>query len=381
MRPICFANERLYKWLPAVSRQDRGVVAESDLQNITNVLSHSWADGTLETYGSGLLIFHCFCDSRNIPESARTPASPDLLAAFLAAAVGSYAGKTLENYLSGVCAWHILHGVPWGPNKDECTALLRAAAALQPKSSQRKKRLPYTVDIINTLLSQLDPTVPLDASVSSYLTTGYYSCARIGELTVKTLQSFDPAIHVKPSDVREETDPNGLLITVLGVPVTKSNQDGEDLFHAAQHGPSDPRHAFQNHLSVNAPPANGHLFSYKHKGAHRPLTKTTFISRLHKAFKAVNLDPLQGDGIRIGATLFYLPRGTPFDIVKTMGRWSSDAFLLYLRKHAQILAPYMQANPQLHSDFVRIAMPPVRCEFSLLLPVGILRGCVVNTPY
>ncbi|KAJ7772280.1 hypothetical protein B0H16DRAFT_1235027, partial [Mycena metata] len=361
-RPLCFANERLYKWLPSTGRQDRegNTVPEADLVNITNVLSHSWADGTLETYGSGLLLYHCFCDSRNVPEPARAPASQELLAAFLAAAVGSYAGKTLENYLSAVRAWHILHGVPWKPDKSECDALLRAAAALQPKSSQKKKRQPYTLDTINVLLSHLDLEVPLDAAAASCLTTGYFSCARLGELTVKTLGSFNPAMHVKPSDVREETDQNGLLMTVLRVPVTKSSPTGEDLLYAAQHGDADPRGLFANHLRVNAPPPNAHLFAYRHGSGHRPLTKSAFITRIHKAFRAAGMDPLQGHGIRIGATLFYLLRGTPFDVVKTIGRWASDAFLLYLRKHAQILAPYMQANPELHTNFMRITMPPIR---------------------
>ena len=54
-----------------------------------------------------------------------------------------------------------------------------------------------------------------------------------------------------------------------------------------------------------------------------------------------------GHSVRIGATLEYLLRGTPLDIMKTMGRWSSDAFLLYLRKHAQILAPYLQSAPEI----------------------------------
>jgi hypothetical protein len=184
---------------------------------------------------------------------------------------------------------------------------------------------------------------------------------------------------VKPSDVREEVDPNGLLMTVLGVPVTKSKADGEDLYCAAQNGATDPHTSFANHLRVNEPPRNGHLFAYKYGNGHRPLTKAAFIARLHKAFRAANLEPLQGHGIRIGSTLFYLLRGTPFDVVKTIGRWSSDAFLLYLRKHAQIMAPYMQANPQLHTEFMRISMPPVCCESSLLAPLGILRGCVVNS--
>jgi hypothetical protein len=179
---------------------------------------------------------------------------------------------------------------------------------------------------------------------------------------VKTLQSFDPTVHVKPSDVHYETDPQGLRMTVLTVPHTKSSASGKDIYYATHNGPTDPETAFQNHLRVNEPPTNLRLFAYKHKNSHRPPTKSAFITRIQKALKAANLQPLQGHGIRIGATLFYLLRGTPFDVVKTIGRWSSDAFLLYLRKHAQIMAPYMQADPNLHTEFIRISMPPVRCE-------------------
>ena len=38
-----------------------------------------------------------------------------------------------------------------------------------------------------------------------------------------------------------------------------------------------------------------------------------------------------------------------FDIVKSMGQWSSDAFTLYLRKHAVIMAPYLQGSPILEA--------------------------------
>ncbi|KAK7012906.1 hypothetical protein R3P38DRAFT_2441467, partial [Favolaschia claudopus] len=360
LRPRCFADQRLYKWKPLYSRSDRDNLPKADLELVTTVASHAWADGTLGTYGSGLLLFHSYCDSRAIPESARAPASADLLAGFLATAAGNYAGKTLENYFAGVRAWHILHGVPWLPNRDECDALLRAATSLQPKSSHKKKRQPYLIETIEHILAHLDLSTPFDAAVASCLTAAFYSCARIGEVTVKSLQTFNSRIHVKPSNVREERNSNGLSMTVFAIPVTKANPDGEDVYFAAHPGISDPVALFQNHRRINNPPHDSHLFAYKHGKALRPLTKPAFIARLHKASRAAGIDPLQGHGIRIGSTLFYLLRGTPFDVVRTIGRWSSDAFLLYLRKHAQIMAPYMQANPDLHADFIRISMPPIR---------------------
>ena len=41
--------------------------------------------------------------------------------------------------------------------------------------------------------------------------------------------------------------------------------------------------------------------------------------------------PFQGHSLRIGATLEYLLRGVPFEVVNHIGRWSSNSFTLYLR--------------------------------------------------
>ena len=129
---------------------------------------------------------------------------------------------------------------------------------------------------------------------------------------------------------------------------------------ARQEGPMDPDSALAHHLEVNNPPPDGHLFAYCHKNGYRPLTKTKFLVELAKAARAAGLEPLQGHGIRIGLTLEYLLRGVPFNVMKVKGRWSSDAFVLYLRKHVQILAPYIQAVPAVHDTFVCLTMPAVR---------------------
>ena len=90
------------------------------------------------------------------------------------------------------------------------------------------------------------------------------------------------------------------------------------------------------------------------------MTRHVFLAGIHKIVTAKKLPKLTGHGIRIGSTLEYLLRGIPFDVVKAKGRWQSEAFKGYLRKHAQIMAPYMQAEPKAYETFVRYAMPPVR---------------------
>ncbi|KIJ11381.1 hypothetical protein PAXINDRAFT_84572, partial [Paxillus involutus ATCC 200175] len=129
---------------------------------------------------------------------------------------------------------------------------------------------------------------------------------------------------------------------------------------AKQVSSSDPHAAFENHLEINSPPHNGPLFAYRNGKSHKALTKGKFLLVLASALKASGRPPMQGHGIRIGSTLKYLLRNIPFDVIKVKGRWASDAFLVYLCRHAQILAPYMQTQPSLHESFLRLTLPPIR---------------------
>jgi hypothetical protein len=179
----------------------------------------------------------------------------------------------------------------------------------------------------------------------------------LGEFTVPNLKDFDPARHVKPSDVREESDCNDNQVTVFTIPRTKTKVDGEDVFWAAQEGPTDPKAAWAHHLAINAPPADGHAFAYRHREGYRPLTKPEFSKIMRAAALRAALQPFQGHSIRIGATLEYMLRGLSFEAMKVKGRWSSDAFHIYLTQHVQILAPYIQSHPCLHESFLRSTIP------------------------
>lgn len=150
---------------------------------------------------------------------------------------------------------------------------------------------------------------------------------------------------------------------VVSVPRTKVSDTGKRLSWNRQSAPLDPEDAWLNHLRVNytGNPEHEHAFSYEGRGKKRvPLTRTTFLRTVGKAAKSAGHCLPQGHGIRIGSTLEYLLRGIPFDVVKVKGRWKSEAFLIYLRRHADILAPHMQAQPALQGEFIRYAMPPVR---------------------
>jgi hypothetical protein len=324
------------------------------------MMLHAWEEDTHIWYGAGVLMWHCFCNEKHILEAGRVPAMQPLLSAFVAYLAAAYSGKTIASYLNGIRAWHILHGFPWILNKKEMDTMLQAADKLTPNTSKRKKRCPYTPNFISAVRSQLDLDKPLDAAVFACLTTCFYATARLGEFTVRTLNSFSPTTHVTVQHLSYDQDRNGFKVTVLHLPRTKvAGNEGEDIYWAAQEGDTDPTAALAQHLRVNQPSETSHLFAYKAMHTRRPLTKAKFLARVGDAARAAGLEPLQGHGIRIGSTLEYLLRGVPFDVMKAKGRWAGDAFQLYLRKHAVVIAPYIQAAP-IHEEFIHYTMPPVR---------------------
>ncbi|KAF5383295.1 hypothetical protein D9615_004779 [Tricholomella constricta] len=355
LRPHCFAGDRLRLWQPSTRAVAPNFI---DIERVVATLALGYADGTKESYGSGLLAWHVWCDAKGVPEGDRAPSSQILISAFISSLTGAFAGRTIRNYVYGIRAWHVVHSIPWRPDNDELDLMLKAADRLTPASSKRKKRQPYTVDFIRRLWEQMTPDDPFDTAVFACLVCLFYSASRVGEFTVRRLNAFDPAVHPSVRSLRRDQDREGRQVTILQIPRTKTSVDGEEVYWSAQNGPTDPEAAMERHLALNQPPEDHHLFAYKHKDGYRPLTKTAFVKRLATLARSAGLDPLQGHGIRIGATLEYLLRGVSFEAMKAMGRWQSDAFTLYLRKHALILAPYIQAQaPQVYDDFVRITMP------------------------
>lgn len=372
LRPHCAAKDRIRLWRPLSTRNSldaRGVpipLSPQDLERIEGVSLNSLQPGTQATYGSGLLAFHVFCDQKGFSEELRAPVDELVLQSFIATLAGIYSATAITNYVSAVRAWHIIQGVGWKIGGPELDSIIKGAKAMAPRSSARAKREPITVDYITKLRPFFSDSTPLDVAVFACLTAAFWSTARLGEFTTKNLSAFDPEAHVKRSNLGESEDRNGLKTTTIFVPRTKSSPiEGESLYWGKQLGASDPDSAMQRHLDVNKPDQNFHLFGYSKKGKMVPLTKKTFLKRLADAAAIAGLLSLHGHSIRIGSTLEYLLRGVPFDVMKIKGRWSSDAFHKYLRDHAKVLAPYMQAAPaKIHDQFIRATIPSLRnrCE-------------------
>ncbi|ESK93217.1 tyrosine recombinase [Moniliophthora roreri MCA 2997] len=349
LRPHCLAKDQLILWKPINQREflDHNRqpidVSKDDLSQLLLVLSRAYAESTLQSHATGLLVYHVFCDTRNIPEDQRAPASPSLISLWISTIAGTYSGAAIKNFVYGVRAWHVVHGTNWQMKEAEMKALLRASVHMTPGSLKKKKRQPWTIPFIKSILEELNPDDSIDAVIAACLTTTFYSGACLGEFTVPKLNDFHPDKYITWAHMSAGKDRNSFEVTIFHIPRTKlAPEAGEDVYWAIQNRPTNPNSHLENHFQVNNPTSRSYLFTYQ----------------VRDHAKAKGLEPLQGHGIHIGATLEYLLQGVPFDMVKSTFQWKSDAFLTYLRKHAEIMAPYMQ--PQLHQEFIQHIMPPVR---------------------
>ena len=368
LRPTCPSKDRLLLWRPTEhTHWSDGTIPPlppTDEERIREVLAEAYSDSTKATYGTGLLVFHVFCDRKGINEIQRAPCGQTLLSNFVSTLIGDYSAQAIENYVYGLRAWHIIHRIPWNVNNIELQTLFASAAKNQPPKSSKAQRPPCTIEDLVTIRENLNPRDPFDAAVLACLTTTFWSVARLGELTIPKLDAFNPEIHVKRSNLNQNvTDRYGNKVTTIFIPWTKaSKSQGEELNWVAQtHTGADPEEAMRNHLNINQFDDNSHLFQHHWKGTSRPMSKNIFLTRIRKALTAAKRKHVTGHSLRIGGTLEYLLRGIDFPVVRFKGRWASEtAFVGYLRKHGQILAPYMQANPELQNRFIQLAMPPVR---------------------
>ena len=77
-------------------------------------------------------------------------------------------------------------------------------------------------------------------------------------------------------------------------------------------------------------PGSGPLFRFKNG---RPLTRSSLVIKLREALEAVGVDcsSYSGHSFRIGATTTTASKGIQDSLIKTMGRWQSVAYQLYVR--------------------------------------------------
>ena len=162
---------------------------------------------------------------------------------------------------------------------------------------------------------------------------GFFAFMRAGEFTVTPTQSCP----LLPEDVAVDshTQPS-----YLSIRLRRSKTDlfgkGITLFAGRTYQRVCPVAAVLSYLAVR-PPSKGPLFIHQDGTS---LTRVQLVQQVRQALsrKGWDVSHYSGHSFRIGAATTAAARGIPIPIIKTLGRWESEAYTSYIRTPREQLA-------------------------------------------
>ena len=155
---------------------------------------------------------------------------------------------------------------------------------------------------------------------------GFYGFLRAGEFTANS--TFNPDIHLAVSDVQADSlvNPNSFRVHIK-CSKTDPFRQGCHIYIGAGERDLCPVRALTQYLHVRgSTPSPLFLLS---DGT--PLHRQWLTSNIQSIFSAAGVPSCYtGHSLRIGAATSAASRGLPDHLIKTLGRWSSDAYQIYI---------------------------------------------------
>lgn len=267
--------------------------------------------------------------------------SEETLCRFVASLyVDRVAHSTIKCYLSAVRHFHVAQGYGdmFANRLPRLEYVLRGVKRLQGTRPKRP-RLPMTPNILHALHRLWSPRADQVDVLMLWAAgcLGFFGFLRAGEFTIDTLESFDPASHLTPTDISVDSreDPQ-----VVSVRIKQSKTDPfrrGTTIHLGRTGNSFcPVAAVLAYLARRGP-QQGPLFRFS---VGTPLSRRRLVDELRRALTATGFDCTQysGHSFRIGAATTAAARGVEDSTIRSLGRWRSDAYQLYIRLDANALA-------------------------------------------
>ena len=279
------------------------------------------------SYSSALNSYITFCNAHNFPVE---PTS-DTLSFYTVYMSHFIKPKSVDSYLSGICN----QLEPFFPNVRSIrrhhivSRTLQGCKKLRGSPTSRKRPL------TRTELAQLQPVYTAsphldDLLFFAMLLTGFHGLLRLGEMAwpdKKDLQDYRKVVMRSSIQVRESS-------FEFFLPGHKGDRffEGNRVILQATNTPDDPLHPFCAYLAARdrAHPWRPELWLRSNGSIP---TRSWFMRRLHTHFSDVG-----GHSMRAGGATALAEAGIPPDLIQAIGRWSSEAFKIYIRHHPVLLA-------------------------------------------
>ena len=252
--------------------------------------------------------------------------------------------QTIKVYLAGIRHMQISIGLPDPKEFTSMPRLRMVQSGIQRYVSEQdskvtKIRLPITPTILLQmrdywLPKSTDPDVKMLWAAAIICFFGFF---RSGEITVPSTTSFNPKIHLAWGDVSVD-DTNSPTTLRIRLKTSKTDQlgNGVDVYVGRTDSPLCPVGAGLDYMAARGFEP-GPFFRFSDGS---PLTKSKFTQLVRDVLQTLGLPYTEfaGHSFRIGAATAAAKAGMEDSVIRSLGRWNSSAFLVYLRTPRDELA-------------------------------------------
>lgn len=306
----------------------RAALLVRDLDRVWwDLLNNGLAKSTLTQYSGSQVRFIRFCA---VVKEPPCPASEVLLLRFVAANASRVSANTIQSYLSAVRYLHIISG--FANPIPEFERLRLVMRALKKLSAPPRKRSPVSIDMLRIIASHLDFSKFNDTMFWAATCVGFFGFLRVSEFTTDGL--FDPVTDLRLEDLSFIHDLSGAVLQIKSSK-TDPFRKGAAVTVGRTGETACPVSALLTYLGRRST-APGPLFRFANG---RALSKAWFCARLKLECEATGVGgDFTSHSLRIGAATAASAAGLSNIMIQTLGRWSSDAFKLYVRTPRGVLA-------------------------------------------
>lgn len=300
-------------------------------QPVQELLTAGLAPATHKVYKTGTNRYNSFCVLYKINKPF--PLSEYVLTHFVAFLYkeGLKVG-TVKSYLAAIRYSQIALGLG-NPHMEDMSKLeyvIRGVKRLT--GGPTRTRLPITLPLLAQLQGSWRVNQPeRDASMLwAAAAMCFFGFLRVGEVVAPSDSTFDPSVHLSATDISVDSHSSPTYVAVnIKASKTDPFRRGVTIYLGRTHSQICPVAATLKYV-VKRGVSKGPLFIFADG---RFLTRERFVAAVREALASSGVDSSKycGHSFRIGAATTAAEQGIQDSLIRTLGRWQSSAYLLYIR--------------------------------------------------
>lgn len=303
---------------------------------------------TRNTYGSALQSYLTFCKIHKFPIRP----TEDTFSFYVTYMSHHIEPRSVDSYMSGIAN----QLEPYFPDVRRIRKSLLVSRTMKGckrmlGSPTKRKDALGVDDLVRAVASYPNPSYD-DKLFLALLHAGFFGVHRLGELVdADSPRDRSARKTIKRASLKVSAD--AITYTLPGSKADALFEGNIVMFPRAVEGPAEPYDIILSYIRERDRQVFGLCPQLWLDSRGRVPTRSWFLARLHKLFDTPASSPapnIGGHSLRSGGATWYAILGFSDDRIQALGRWSSDAFKRYIRKHPVLLQALLHARQHAPPD-------------------------------